>query len=85
MNGLKAALLAGFVVLLTGMIGCGGADDVLDSSNAPEDHTNSQDGALHMDGLRDPVNNCTACHGDDLQGGEDGEPSCYSCHGDEWS
>jgi len=43
-----------------------------------------QDGVIHMEGLRDPVNNCTACHGDDLRGGDDGEPSCYSSHGKKW-
>lgn len=82
---MKAALLAGFVLLLAGIIGCSDTDDVLSSSDAPEDHTDSRGGALHMPGLQDPVNNCTDCHGDDLRGGQDGEPSCYSCHGQEWS
>lgn len=52
--------------------------------NAPPGHTVNQDGVAHMPGLNDPVQNCTACHGDDLMGGDDGQPSCFSCHGQKW-
>lgn len=52
------------------------------SSNAPSDHTISQDGVLHKPGLNDPTNNCISCHGTDLRGGDG--PSCYSCHDKKW-
>jgi hypothetical protein len=73
--------------LLIASVACFGAacddDDDNGSSNAPADHTVSQDGVRHLTGLRDPENNCTACHGENLQGG-DTAPSCYSCHDKEW-
>jgi cytochrome c553 len=53
-------------------------------ANAPEDHTVKKGGAYHAPGLNDPVANCTACHGADLTGGTQGEPSCFKCHGKKW-
>ena len=53
-------------------------------SNAPSSHTISQDGVRHLPGLRDPAANCVACHGADLRGGNNGEPSCFTCHGQKW-
>jgi hypothetical protein len=52
--------------------------------DAPPGHTVNQDGVAHAPGLNDPTQNCTACHGDDLMGGTEGQPSCYSCHGKKW-
>ena len=78
------AILFALAVLSVGLIGCDDDDDMIGPSNAPSSHTISQDGVLHMEGFRDPLNNCAACHGADLRGGDDGEPSCYSCHGKEW-
>lgn len=51
--------------------------------NPPADHTISQDGFMHKAGLNDPLNNCTACHGADLTGGNVGV-SCFECHGAKW-
>jgi len=53
-------------------------------SNAPASHTVSEDGVRHLPGLNDPETNCVACHGADLRGGENGEPSCFTCHGQKW-
>ena len=53
-------------------------------SNAPASHTVSQDGVRHLPGLNDPEANCVACHGADLRGGANGEPSCFTCHGQKW-
>jgi hypothetical protein len=67
-------------------LGCGGDDDdeFTGPSNAPASHTISQDGVRHLPGLNDPETNCTGCHGADLRGGDNGEPSCYTCHGQKW-
>ena len=59
-------------------------DDPTGPSNAPASHTVSQDGVRHLPGLNDPATNCVACHGADLRGGDNGEPSCYTCHGQKW-
>ena len=50
---------------------------------APSDHKISKDGALHKSGLKDPLENCISCHGEDLRGGSSGV-SCYECHGKKW-
>jgi cytochrome c553 len=65
-------------------LGACGDDDGNDAGPAPDGHTVSKDGVLHMSGLNDPLNNCTGCHGADLRGGDEGQPSCYRCHGVKW-
>jgi cytochrome c553 len=66
-------------------LGCDDDDDEFTGpSNAPASHTISQDGVRHLPGLNDPAANCVACHGADLRGGNNGEPSCFTCHGQEW-
>jgi hypothetical protein len=52
--------------------------------NAPEGHTSVRGGVAHAPGLNTPLQNCTQCHGVDLTGGNDGEPSCFTCHGEKW-
>ena len=52
-------------------------------SNAPADHSISQDGVRHLPGLLDPEANCVTCHGTDLRGSAIA-PSCFTCHGQEW-
>ena len=49
----------------------------------PSDHTISKEGAMHKQGLTDPLQNCVACHGNDLKGGTVGV-SCFECHGKKW-
>lgn len=73
-----ALLLVGALFLLSG---CGSETAPED---APEGHTTMKDGVPHAPGLNNPNTSCTACHGDTLRGGDNGEPSCYSCHGQEW-
>ena len=65
-------------------LGCDDDDEVTGPSNAPANHTVSQEGVRHLPGLRDPAANCVACHGADLRGGNNGEPSCFTCHGQKW-
>ena len=55
----------------------------INDCNAPEDHIISKDGICHKEGLNNPLNDCTACHGNDLRGNGD-TPSCYKCHGKKW-
>ena len=52
--------------------------------DAPAGHTVVLDGVAHSPGLSAPQENCSDCHGSDLRGGGDGEPSCFTCHGQKW-
>jgi hypothetical protein len=47
-------------------------------------HNDRQDGYMHARNKRNAPTDCTPCHGADLRGGPNGEPSCYKCHGKEW-
>ncbi len=78
----RVLLLTLALVLGGGLVGCG--EDPTLPPDAPQGHTVNKDGVAHRPGLEDPTANCTACHGADLQGGTNGEPSCYSCHGQKW-
>ena len=53
-------------------------------ADAPEGHTVRKGGAYHAPGLNDPMTSCTNCHGADLTGGAQGQPSCFTCHGKKW-
>ena len=59
-----------------------------DDGAGPDDpsgtHTVIENGVAHAPGLNDPTQNCTECHGADLRGGSDDEPSCFACHGQQW-
>jgi len=83
--GLFAIIAFTAVLWLTG---CGESNslpnDPSGGGEPPAGHTDLQDGAAHMPGKSNPTANCVACHGQDLRGGDSGEPSCYSCHGQEW-
>ena len=59
-------------------------DNSTSLANAPEGHTVLRGGIPHRPGLDDPLQNCTSCHGSNLQGGAEGEPSCTTCHGTKW-
>ncbi len=76
----EVSVLACLVV--AALFACG--DDSTAPENAPPGHTVLQDGVPHRPGLNDPIRNCTTCHGADLRGGQNGEPSCFSCHGQLW-
>ncbi|MGD8727726.1 MAG: hypothetical protein PVH40_08780 [Gemmatimonadales bacterium] len=75
-------------ILLTLCIAGMGAACSDDDGSGPDDdtdtHTVIRGGVAHAPGLNDPVANCTQCHGADLQGGTDEEPSCFTCHGQKW-
>ena len=75
-------LALGGMLLGALLVACG--DDGPTGVAAPEGHTVRRDGVPHAPGLNDPVNQCVTCHGNDLRGGDDGEPSCFSCHGQVW-
>ncbi len=47
-------------------------------------HDQNLGGAMHASGYCSPLQNCSSCHGPDLRGGSNGEPSCYQCHGTLW-
>ncbi len=48
-------------------------------------HTVSLRGVLHGEDYCRPNQNCAECHGTDLKGGQNGEPSCFKCHGERWT
>ena len=48
------------------------------------EHTSGKQGVRHAPNATKPETNCLECHGSDLKGGTNGEPSCYSCHGQVW-
>jgi cytochrome c553 len=73
------------VVLLSVLIVVACNDSVTaPNSTSPDDHTINRGGVRHKSGYTDPVNNCTACHGDDLRGGS-AAVSCFKCHGQKWT
>jgi len=77
-----AGIIAMLSLLFVLLMACEKNDDTPDY-NPPADHTISKDGFMHRSGLDDPLSNCVACHGADLQGGNSGV-SCYECHGKKW-
>jgi hypothetical protein len=78
-----AAIVLGIAAaLVVSVASCG--DDPTAPEDAPEGHTVVVDGVTHAPGLQNPAANCVECHGAQLTGGTDGEPSCFSCHGQKW-
>jgi cytochrome c553 len=69
------------VALMAPLQGCSDSTALAD---APEGHTALKGGVPHMPGFNNPLQNCTACHGANLQGGTEGQPSCTRCHGVKW-
>lgn len=77
--------LSKILVMATITLALGSCSDSSTSpDNAPEGHTVRVGGANHAPGLNNPLANCTQCHGADLRGGGDGQPSCFTCHGQKW-
>lgn len=73
--------LAAFAGVFLILAGC------RDGSPAPRKirgHDYSIGGVAHARGAQHPQRYCTDCHGDDLVGGTELEPSCYQCHGKTW-
>ena len=85
MHGIRPIYLAVTSLCLALVGGAVGCDDATSPNNPPATHTVIQDGVAHAPGLNDPTQNCTTCHGADLRGGPDGQPSCFSCHGQKWA
>ena len=48
-------------------------------------HAVNEDGVKHAMNNRKPLDFCVQCHGADLRGGFNNEPSCYKCHGAKWN
>jgi hypothetical protein len=48
-------------------------------------HTLNEDGVKHALNNCKPLDFCVQCHGADLRGGYNNEPSCYKCHGTKWT
>ena len=48
-------------------------------------HNKVKDGVAHASDWCQPQRDCAPCHGADLRGGPNNEPSCYRCHGDKWN
>jgi cytochrome c553 len=46
-------------------------------------HSVDLGGAMHKEGYRYPLTQCSDCHGEDLEG-KAGAPSCYDCHDKNW-
>lgn len=76
-----AATLAGVVAAFAVLASCG---DPAAPEDAPDGHVVVVDGVAHASGLQDPLTHCASCHGEDLTGGDGGEPSCFTCHGQKW-
>ncbi|MCP4310946.1 MAG: hypothetical protein GY790_06755 [Bacteroidetes bacterium] len=75
-------LLALIIVVPFLILSCEGEENE-SRYDPPSDHNVSQDGAMHKSGLQQPLTNCVACHGDDLEGGTT-QVSCYECHRKKW-
>ena len=63
------------------LLGCG--SDAT-APNGPPGHTVVRGNVAHAPGLETPELECVSCHGVNLRGGAEGEPSCFSCHGKTW-
>ncbi len=75
--------LSFLMILLLFLVGSCDSEEDYPQYNPPPDHTISKDGVMHRNGLSDPLQNCTDCHGNDLTGGTS-QVSCFECHGQEW-
>lgn len=79
----RGSLTLLMLILLTALVVSCESEEEYPQYNPPADHTISQEGVLHKNGLSDPLKNCTSCHGTDLKGGS-ARVSCYECHGVKW-
>ncbi len=72
-----------FPLALSGLL-LAGCSSKTAPSNAPGSHTSKIGGVYHLPGFTDPNEHCVACHGANLEGGTNDEPSCTSCHDQLW-
>jgi mono/diheme cytochrome c family protein len=84
----------GFVLAVAWLLGntsCSNLENPLRAgqgspAGAPKlSHDQAMGGVKHASNLCQPIENCSACHGANLQGGTHGEPSCTKCHSDRWN
>ncbi len=78
----RLALAVMFMPLCPALGAC--SSDSTAPEGGPAGHDVRISGVFHANGLNAPTQNCTQCHGADLRGGDNGEPSCFSCHGQVW-
>ena len=81
---LARALAVALALSFGGAAACSDTATAPGAGSAPESHTVLRSGVTHAPGLTDPLQNCTSCHGADLRGGANGQPSCFTCHGQKW-
>jgi hypothetical protein len=82
-------LIVGLAVLLLAGLACLNKDPYRAGEGGSASlkllpHNMMLGGTGHADGMCDAINFCSACHGANLQGGTNGEPSCTKCHGVVW-
>jgi hypothetical protein len=66
------------------LLGCPPADKGADDSGGRHHPAGFYDPAQHGVAAKVQEETCTDCHGADLTGGTDAEPSCDSCHPADW-
>ncbi len=67
--------------ILLGLYSC---QDIEREPRRVRGHTVVLNGISHGIGLNHAPRYCHGCHGPELVGGMDLEPSCYTCHGRNW-
>ncbi len=87
----EALFVIGALLLALALAGCWEPDNPLRAGQpgpgipSGSAHNVNIDGTYHASGYCQPFLNCSACHGDSLQGGSAGQPSCTKCHADHWN
>ena len=82
------AVAAGFAAMFLAYA-CGSDGDgpmgPTDPAPGPAGHTLRLGAIPHASNPCTPQADCASCHGSDLRGGGNGEPSCFACHNDRWN
>ncbi|SMF05458.1 hypothetical protein [Pseudobacteriovorax antillogorgiicola] len=69
------------MLILGSLSGCSLESEGLRSIRA---HSYGFLGIAHAVPMKKAERYCQYCHGENLVGGDQGEPSCYQCHGRRW-